>query len=107
MADAKLTRVIPAVNKKVGGNKHFTFALEGENFQDDTIVTAKLGNLEWEEDEKHKHSATLLMIKLKRKPHKGKDEKTRQVEELIVTVHNPSQAMPYPEKKVMVGTYDL
>ena len=98
MADATITGVIPAINKKRGGSKHFTFAVKGTNFGANTVVTAKLvvgsDTYEWEIDEKDVHSPTLLLIKVKRKaggPDTAKDERIRQIEQITVTVANPPQ----------------
>jgi len=110
MADATITRIIPSLNKKRGGKRHFTFGIEGTNLGKDTTVEAKLKDYEWEIDDKEPHGSTILLIKLKRKKGgpdtKKEDEAIRQIDEITVTVRNPDQVKA-DEKTVKMVTYAL
>jgi hypothetical protein len=110
MADATITRIIPSLNKKRGGKRHFNFGIEGTNLGKDTTVEAKLKDYEWEIDDKEPHGSTILLIKLKRKKGgpdtKKEDEAIRQIDEITVTVRNPDQVNA-DEKTVKMVTYAL
>ena len=113
MADATIDAIVPALNKKRGGSKHFTFAVKGTNLGANTVVTATLKSgadtYSWEIDEKDLHGTTILIVKLKRKaggPETARDEKTRQIEQITVTVTNPQQTTP-ATKTADVATYAL
>ena len=114
MADATITAVFPAINKKRGGSKHFTFAVEGTNFGMITVVTAKLvvGRTiyEWVIDDKDVHSDKIILIRVKRKDGgsdtEKKDEGIRQIEQITVTVANPPQSPPAAMNAKM-ATYAL
>jgi len=111
MADATIDRVVPTLNKKRGGAKHYNFVVEGTNFSDDTVVTVTLkkgsDTYQWEIDKKEIHGSTLLFVKLKRKaggPDTAKEDEIRQIEQITVTVANPPQT-PVGLNNVPMGTF--
>jgi hypothetical protein len=111
MADATISRVLPTLNKKRGGAKHYNFVVEGTNFGANTVVeviyVVGSDTYKWEIDNKELHGTTLLYVKLKRKaggPDTAKDEKIRQIEQITVTVANPPQT-PAELRDVPMGTF--
>jgi hypothetical protein len=116
MADATITAIVPAINKRRGGNRHFTFAVKGSNYDTNTVVTAKLTSggitYDWVIDDREVHSTDILLIRVKRKPRespdkeKDDDAKIRQLEQVTVTVTNPGQTTP-ASMSANMATYAL
>ena len=94
MADAFIRGIAPVLNKKMGGTKFPPFRGHGKNLQATTKVVVKLGKHEWENDGPGDLVGDTLLVKLKKTKTVRLRPKLLDLEQITVTVANPTQTTP-------------